>query len=99
MDWNMITQIISIGGAISVGITILTRILPNDKVYMMGWGVGVALTKFGKGKTAGAWESIETFFTESLNYLFCGLKDGMNSDDGNGGLPPNPPKVEKKVRV
>lgn len=62
---------------------------------MFGWNAGAFLTLVGRGKLGRPWESVENFFTDSLGYLFTGFRDGLNSDDGNGGIPPTPPKDEK----
>ena len=95
---DILKDIVTIGVASTVGLVILGRLLPNSKVYMGGFQLGVLLTTYGTSKIGAGWEKVETFFISSLGYFFDGFRDGLNSDEE--ASEPNPPKDKKKnVRI
>jgi len=96
--FDILKDILSVGVISTVGLTLIGRMLPNSKVYMGGFQLGALLTTYGTSKLGGAWEKVETFFTNSAGYFFSGFKDGLNSDEGEESGP-NPPKEDPKGKV
>jgi hypothetical protein len=78
-----------IGAGVTVGLFVLARVIPNDKLQAMGRGIGLAVTKVGAGRLGKkAWEKVEGFLENSSGAFLTGIKEGLNSDDE----PEDPPK-------
>jgi hypothetical protein len=96
---EIITNIFGGTAAAIVLVSVLTRFLPNEKLYMWGYEWGLSLSTFATGKIGYAWNKIEDFICNSIGILFNGFRDGLNADDGDGGIiAPNPPENEKKTK-
>ncbi len=87
---EFLTDLIALGAIVSFVLTILAKLLPNDKVYAFGVKIGQALNSFGHARIGDTWEKVEDFFVNSLGQLFSGLKVGLD-------LEIMPPTDEKKV--
>lgn len=75
------SNILSVGVAISLGLLILAKVLPNEKVYAFGFKIGSWLSTFGALRCGAAWDKIEDFMINSGGQFFKGLKDGLKSDE------------------
>lgn len=80
---ELITNTITLGTAIGLGITLLARFIPNEKLFSWGLSFGKLLNGFGSvrfGNTA--WEKVEDFLINSIGEFLRGMKSGL--DDGEG---------------
>lgn len=94
---DILTSIISIGAIVGLVLTVLAKVLPNEKVYDMGIKVGQFLNSFGHAKIGEQWESVEDFFINSLGQFFKGIKIGLDLEIGNPvpELPKEEPEENK----
>lgn len=92
---NIMTNTLGAAAGITILITILTRFLPNDKLYMWGYDFGLMLSTFASKKIGYAWNKFEDFICNSIGVLFNGFRDGLNADDSEGKIsPPSTPEKE-----
>lgn len=75
------SDILTVGVAISIGLLILAKVLPNEKVYAFGFKIGSWLSTFGALRCGAAWNKLEDFMINSGGQFFKGFKDGLNSDE------------------
>lgn len=66
---------------ITLGLTVVAKYIPNNKLNQLGYKIGVYLTTFGTLRVGRVWEKIETFFIESIGQILSGIKSGLRSDD------------------
>lgn len=79
---DIITNIVL--GSVGTGfmLAIVSRVIPNEKLYKIGFSFGAKVTKWGEGKCgAKVWRKTEGFFQNSAGFLIKGLNDGLDSDD------------------
>lgn len=78
----IIGNVLMSGIGVGFLLTLIARLIPNEKLDKMGYNFGVAVSKFGVGKLGKAsWEKLEDFFENSLGILIEGVKKGLDSDD------------------
>lgn len=104
-----VLSVIGIGSIVSIALTVLAKIIPNDKVYGFGVVVGKAISSFGNLRFGQAiYEKVEDFVLNSMLQFINGIKFGMEFDDAlsatesNKVADPEIPKVEKaklKARI
>lgn len=79
---ELLTNIITAGAAVTLGLTILAKLLPNDKVYDLGFSVGEWLNGWGTARIGSkSWERVEDFLTNSTGMLLSGMRDGLNEGE------------------
>lgn len=78
---DIITSLISGGVAITVLLTAIARLVPNNKLFEFGVKLGKNLNNFGSGKLGNSWEKIEDFLINSLGVLLNGIKNGLEFDE------------------
>lgn len=96
---DIITSVISIGVIISLVITIISRFIPNDKLYSIGLKFGKTITTFCSNKLGCAvWDKIEVFLIEAFRFFLLGLHDGLRFDNEDE-IPERNIKTNEKPKV
>lgn len=83
-EWVMNNLLLTGAGAGAL-IFIIMKIIPNEKIYSCGEGIGIAITAAGRrafGKEF--YEKIEYQALSWGGYFIEGLIDGLQSDKDNG---------------
>ena len=79
---EFLTNIITVGAVITLALTILAKLLPNDKVYGFGFSVGEWLNSWGTARLGSkSWERIEDFLTNSAGEFFRGMRAGLDEGE------------------
>lgn len=79
---DILTNVVTLGAAVSLGLTLLAKFLPNEKVYSVGFSIGSWMNGFGTSKIGrSAWEKIENFLINSAGQFFGGMRDGLNEGE------------------
>lgn len=76
-----INSIISLATVIGFGITLIARLIPNEKIFNLGLKAGKFLDSFGSLKLGSAtWEKVEHFLVNSIGEFLRGFKSGLDDD-------------------
>ena len=79
---DIITNIILSSAGVAFGLLILGRIMPNEKVKVIGELLGKRLSALGNHKVGRkVYEPLEGFIQNSLGVFIEGLFAGLDSDD------------------
>lgn len=81
--WPILSNILASGIGASIVLAVIARMIPNDKLYAFGFGLGQSLSRMAVLRFGMAWEKIEDFAVNSFGMILSGLKSGLNSDDQN----------------
>jgi len=77
-----INSIISLTTVIGLLLTIVARLVPNEKMFSLGLSMGKFLDGFGSTKIGSvAWEKIEYFLINSVGEFIRGFKSGLDDED------------------
>lgn len=79
--WPVVSNLIASGVGVSIILAVIAWIIPNDKLYSFGFGIGQSLSKMAVLRFGIVWERIEDFTVNSIGMILSGLKSGLNSDD------------------
>lgn len=80
---EQINSIVSLATVIGFAITLIARLIPNEKIFNLGLKLGQFLDGFGSTKLGSStWEKIEHFLVNSVGEFLRGFKSGLddNSD-------------------
>lgn len=95
---DFLTTLISSAAVVSLVLTIMAKLLPNDRLRRYGVNLGKVITGFGSSKLGKrTWEDLENFFTDSLGVFFSGVKVGLNSDDDQPSSGKTQPNIDKEI--
>lgn len=91
-----VLSVIGVGSIVSIVLTVLAKIIPNEKVHGFGVIVGKAISSFGNVRFGHAiYEKVEDFILNSMAQFIAGIKFGMEFDDALDG--PEANKVADKT--
>lgn len=78
---NMLVGVATTFG-VGIGLFVLGRMIPNDKLESWGLNAGRSISKFG-GKKLGtkSWEKVENFLQNSISVFWNAIVRGLNEDD------------------
>lgn len=76
-------QFVGTAMGVSLLLMLITRFVPNEKLYQWGYNIGATISSWGLIRAGKGWESIEDFLINSFGKLFEGIRDGLDSDDPN----------------
>lgn len=79
--------------------TLIAKLIPNNKLYRWGFNFGKKVGAIGFLKMGENWEKIEDFLINSIGKLLEGTKDGLNSDDDDPNNTPDESEDNTEVRV
>lgn len=83
---SIIASIVLSGAGASFLMLFLTRLIPNDKLYLACVNIGKFLTGYGRSRMGRKfWEKLEDYIENSIGICWDGLRAGLNSDDGDDG--------------
>lgn len=80
--WPIITNVVASGVGVSILLALIARLVPNEKLYAFGFGLGQSLSRIAVLRFGMAWEKVEDFLVNSIGVVLSGTKAGLNSDDG-----------------
>ena len=79
---DTITDIITLASTLGVFGVLVTRWIPNTKLYAWGLKSGQFLNSFGKARMGSiTWEKLEDFLVNSIGEYLRGIKIGLDSDE------------------
>jgi hypothetical protein len=73
---------LTLGTALGIVLTILVRVIPNEKIFSWGVATGKFLDGIGTIKMGSlAWNKIEHFLVNSIGEYLRGVKSGLGDDE------------------
>lgn len=79
---EILKDTLTVGTAISVGLTIIVRLIPNEKIFSCGVATGKFLDGIGSIKMGSViWDKVEHFLVNSIGEYLRGVKSGLGEDD------------------
>jgi hypothetical protein len=79
---EFLSDLIASSAIITIILAVIAKLLPNEKVYQIGFSIGSAATKFGAARFGhNTWNKVEDFLVNSFGVFFEGLGYGLNSDE------------------
>jgi hypothetical protein len=96
---DILTDIVTVGAISSVGLLMLAKLLPNEKVYAMGFKFGTILNSLAMLRLGDSWTKIESFLINSGGQFFTGVKDGLLSDNDPTIEEPEYEEKNKNIRM
>lgn len=79
---QIIGNVLTLGTVIGLVLTLIARLIPNEKLYAWGLMAGRFFNVLGTTKIgAPAWEKLEHFLVNSVGEYLRGMKDGLEEDD------------------
>lgn len=78
-----ILQVLGTTAGVTVLLIGVARLLPDSKLYGLGYRWGVALSALGTLKLGSKWQPMEDFAEKSFGKLLQGFQDGLNADDSD----------------
>ena len=79
---NLAIEVMGYGFIVTTILSILAKVISNDKLYAWGINLGCMITGYGSThmpKTM--YEKIEDYLQNSFGVFFGGVTDGLNMDD------------------
>jgi hypothetical protein len=73
---------LTLGTTIGIALTILVRIIPNEKIFSWGVATGKFLDGIGSIKMGSVvWDKVEHFLVNSVGEYLRGVKSGLGEDE------------------
>ena len=74
-----ILGIVGVGSVAGIVLMILSKFIPNNKLYAFGYKLGDSANTFGTARMGTVvWEKIEDFLINSVGVMLSGFKDGLD---------------------
>jgi hypothetical protein len=89
---NIILEVLGGASIITAILGFIMKLIPNERLYNIGWKLGHTATLWGSGRIPG-YEKLEAFLQNSFGQFFKGVNKGLNSDEQTPVEPPKKPEA------